>query len=102
MCLDGHRGKCAAALPSSSLSYLHVSNFVELILVCISQMPVLDGLAATRQIRLDEKEGRRQGHQRIVALTGNARNAQKEAALAAGMDLVLTKPYKCVSLFSLT
>ncbi|GAA5955090.1 hypothetical protein JCM3765_003192 [Sporobolomyces pararoseus] len=58
------------------------------------EMPVLDGLAATRKIRLDEKEGRRTGHQRIVGLTGNARSAQKEAALEAGMDLVVTKPYK--------
>lgn len=57
-------------------------------------MPVLDGLAATRKIRLDEKEGRRTGHQRIVGLTGNARSAQKDAALEAGMDLVVTKPYK--------
>ncbi|GAA5937240.1 PAS domain-containing hybrid sensor histidine kinase/response regulator [Sporobolomyces koalae] len=64
------------------------------------EMPVLDGLAATRQIRLDEKEGRRQGHQRIVALTGNARNAQKDAALAAGVDLVLTKPYKVPELIT--
>ncbi|GAA5888315.1 hypothetical protein JCM5296_003285 [Sporobolomyces johnsonii] len=58
------------------------------------EMPVLDGLRATRAIRLDEYQGRRTGHQRIVGLTGNARSAQKQAALEAGMDYVLTKPYK--------
>ncbi|GAA5893268.1 PAS domain-containing hybrid sensor histidine kinase/response regulator [Sporobolomyces salmoneus] len=64
------------------------------------EMPVLDGLAATRKIRLDEEEGRRTGHQRIVGLTGNARSAQKEAALEAGMDLVVTKPYKVPELIA--
>ncbi|GAA6063949.1 hypothetical protein JCM10212_004904, partial [Sporobolomyces blumeae] len=58
------------------------------------EMPVKDGLQATRDIRRDEKEGRRAGHQRIIALTGNARSAQKEAALEAGCDAVVTKPYK--------
>ncbi|GAA6008908.1 hypothetical protein JCM11491_003831 [Sporobolomyces phaffii] len=64
------------------------------------EMPVLDGLAATRKIRLDEKEGRRTGRQRIVGLTGNARSAQKDAALEAGMDLVVTKPYKVPELIA--
>lgn len=56
----------------------------------------MDGLKASRAIRLMEKQGQRTGRQRIVGLTGNARNAQKEAALAAGMNCVVTKPYKCV------
>ncbi|GAA6029574.1 hypothetical protein JCM8097_000945 [Rhodosporidiobolus ruineniae] len=58
------------------------------------EMPIMDGLAATRAIRTAEQQGQRPGHQRIVGLTGNARNAQKEAALEAGMDTVVTKPYK--------
>ncbi|GAA6018410.1 hypothetical protein JCM10207_000884 [Rhodosporidiobolus poonsookiae] len=58
------------------------------------EMPVMDGLAATRAIRTAEQQGRRSGHQRIIGLTGNARNAQKDAALDAGMDTVVTKPYK--------
>lgn len=63
-------------------------------------MPVMDGLAATRAIRQAEREGKRSGHQRIVGLTGNARNAQRQAALDAGMDTVLTKPYKYVRVVS--
>jgi hypothetical protein len=61
-------------------------------------MPVMDGLAATRAIRQAEKDGKRPGRQRIVGLTGNARGAQKDSALEAGMDTVVTKPYKCVDL----
>ncbi|BGP23669.1 two-component-like hybrid sensor histidine kinase 2 [Rhodotorula toruloides] len=58
------------------------------------EMPVMDGLAATKAIRQAEREGKRAGHQRIVGLTGNARNAQRQAAIDAGMDTVVTKPYK--------
>ncbi|BGP30997.1 hypothetical protein JCM10296v2_002761 [Rhodotorula toruloides] len=58
------------------------------------EMPVMDGLAATKAIRQAEREGKRAGHQRIVGLTGNARNAQRQAAIDAGMDTVITKPYK--------
>ncbi|BGP46989.1 hypothetical protein JCM10450v2_002841 [Rhodotorula kratochvilovae] len=58
------------------------------------EMPVMDGLTATRAIRQREEQGGRAGHQRIVGLTGNARNAQKQAAIDAGMDAVVTKPYK--------
>ncbi|GAA5988813.1 hypothetical protein JCM11641_004861 [Rhodosporidiobolus odoratus] len=69
------------------------SGEIDCILMDI-EMPIMDGLAATRAIRLAEQRGERTGHQRIVGLTGNARNAQKDAALEAGMDAVVTKPYK--------
>ncbi|BGP46992.1 hypothetical protein JCM10450v2_002844 [Rhodotorula kratochvilovae] len=58
------------------------------------EMPIMDGLSATRAIRQAERDGERPGRQRIVGVTGNARAAQKEAALEAGMDAVVTKPYK--------
>ncbi|BGP14897.1 hypothetical protein JCM10213_003746 [Rhodosporidiobolus nylandii] len=62
------------------------------------EMPVMDGLTATRAIRHAEQQGQRSGHQRIIGLTGNARNAQKQMALEAGMDAVVTKPYKIADL----
>jgi two-component system sensor histidine kinase/response regulator len=53
------------------------------------QMPVMDGLDATRRIREQELPGRRVP---IVALTANAMMAQLELCLDAGMDDYLTKP----------
>ncbi|MDK2910457.1 MAG: hypothetical protein PWR20_2024 [Bacteroidales bacterium] len=57
------------------------------------QMPVLNGLEATRLIRQLEKEEGRQPV-RIIALTANALPADRRACLAAGMDDYLSKPFK--------
>ena len=53
------------------------------------EMPELDGLGAMRQIHDDSVGGRRP---RIVALTANALEEDREECLAAGMDDYLTKP----------
>ena len=53
------------------------------------QMPELDGLGAMRQIMSEHRGGRRP---RIVALTANAYDEDREACLAAGMDDYLSKP----------
>ncbi len=53
------------------------------------QMPVMDGLTATRQIRERRGAG---STTPIVALTANAMTGQLERCLEAGMNAFLTKP----------
>ncbi|HGY1083348.1 TPA: response regulator, partial [Aeromonas salmonicida] len=53
------------------------------------QMPVMDGLAATRQLRQQESDG----HQiPILAMTANVMAGDRERCLAAGMDDHIAKP----------
>lgn len=57
------------------------------------EMPELDGLQATKKIRLAERESGKTIHLPILALTANARAQDYEECLAAGMDGHLSKPF---------
>jgi CheY-like chemotaxis protein/HPt (histidine-containing phosphotransfer) domain-containing protein len=57
------------------------------------QMPVMDGLTATRAMRAWEQENKRQPTP-IIALTASALRGDQEKCLAAGCTAYLTKPIK--------
>ncbi len=56
------------------------------------EMPELDGLAASREIRRREREQGRRTPTPIVALTAHASAESRAECLAAGMNAVLVKP----------
>jgi CheY-like chemotaxis protein len=58
------------------------------------QMPVVDGLEATRRIRLAQEQRRIAHAPWIIALTANATAEDRQACLAAGMNAYLTKPVR--------
>lgn len=63
------------------------------------EMPVCDGLQATmaiRRIELHQKAARNL----IIGVTANARAEQLSKAMAAGMDLVVPKPFRVADLLS--
>ncbi len=77
----------------------YIQKPYDLILMDI-QMPVMDGLEATRQIRKFEKEqGER--HAFIVALTANAMESDRKKAMAVGMDGFIAKPFNPKELFKI-
>lgn len=72
---------------------LAMENHYDLILMDLA-MPEMDGLEATRRIR--DKDGKNK-NTRIVAITANAFEEDRERCFAAGMDDFVSKPINVVS-----
>ncbi|MCC5840256.1 MAG: PAS domain S-box protein [Opitutales bacterium] len=64
------------------------------------QMPVMDGLEATRSIRADEKDTGTTGSTRctIIGMTAHAMEEDRTTCLEAGMDDFIRKPVKLTEL----
>lgn len=60
----------------------------------------MDGLTCVRRIRELQKEGVVRGHIPVIAVTANVRSEQVEVALKAGMDNVISKPFRIPELYA--
>jgi two-component system sensor histidine kinase/response regulator len=85
----GHR-VTVANNGQEAIIHLQTSPF-DLVLMDV-QMPLVDGIEATRMIRKQEEETGM--HQPIVALTAHAGKGDQERCEAAGMDGYLAKPIR--------
>jgi hypothetical protein len=83
----GHRVDVVAD-GKEALAVLELADYDLIFMDC--QMPVLDGYAATAELRRREAPGG--GHVPVVAMTANAIEGERERCLAAGMDDYLVKP----------
>ena len=63
------------------------------------QMPELDGLAATKQIRKRERAAGDGQHLPIVAMTAHAMKGDRDLCLSSGMDGYVSKPIRPAKLY---
>ncbi|KAB5576370.1 hypothetical protein GE09DRAFT_954411 [Coniochaeta sp. 2T2.1] len=83
-----------------ALAFLSASRFVAKdgptlsVILMDLEMPNMDGLTCVREIRKMEDEGKVQGHVPVIAVTANVRDEQVANARGAGMDDVVSKPFR--------
>jgi CheY-like chemotaxis protein len=81
---------------AEALQALDRGEVFDLILMDV-QMPEMDGIEATRLIRVREEiHG---GHIPIVAMTAHTMKGDRERCLASGMDAYVNKPIEPVTFF---
>jgi CheY-like chemotaxis protein len=70
----------------------HDRNYFDIILMD-QEMPIKDGNAATQEIRQLQEEGKA-GYSHILGVSANVREAQTRSMREAGMDDIISKPFK--------
>ncbi|KAL5117294.1 hypothetical protein ACEQ8H_004853 [Pleosporales sp. CAS-2024a] len=94
-----HGGEALEILKTSSYWKSASSGAIDLGVVLMDkEMPVMDGLQCTSHIRALESAGDFKCHVPIIAVTANARSEQIATLLAAGMDDVVSKPFRIAEL----
>ena len=68
-----------------------IKNQYHLVIMDV-QMPMMDGLQATRQIRINEKQVNSSKRLPIIAMTAHALPEHRQMCIDAGMDDYITKP----------
>ncbi|KAL1650665.1 hypothetical protein SLS61_005917 [Didymella pomorum] len=71
---------------------LHNRNYFDCILMD-QEMPIKDGNQATSEIRQLQDEGKA-GYSKILGVSANVREAQRSSMREAGMDDLISKPFK--------
>ncbi|MEY4549689.1 MAG: hypothetical protein RL685_5884 [Pseudomonadota bacterium] len=82
---------------AQALDHLRQDAFDAVLMDC--QMPQMDGLEASRQLR-DREQHEGLARMPVIALTANAMRGDRERCLAAGMDDFLSKPFRIQELQS--
>ncbi|QSZ30259.1 hypothetical protein DSL72_004781 [Monilinia vaccinii-corymbosi] len=95
--VDGTEDSPPQSRPQTPRSKVQPPIPLTLILLDV-EMPVMDGLTCARELREMEKKGHLKGHVPVIAVTANARAEQIQNALEAGMDEVMTKPFRITEL----
>nr|OQO26762.1 hypothetical protein B0A51_05646 [Rachicladosporium sp. CCFEE 5018] len=62
------------------------------------EMPIMDGVTCTREIRAAEAIGDIVRHVPIIAVSANARHEQINFAIECGMDDAISKPFRITEL----
>jgi CheY-like chemotaxis protein len=90
-----HGGEALAFLQTSRFWKGREHDGEELSVVLMDlEMPVMDGLTCVKKIRQLQTEGTIVSHVPVIAVTANARSEQIVIAKDAGMDSVVTKPFR--------
>jgi CheY-like chemotaxis protein len=91
--IANHGLEALTFLASSVFSSADPSTPLDVVLMD-QEMPVMDGITCVREIRARQKVKEFNGHVPVIAVTANARSEQITVMMQAGMDSVVTKPFR--------